>query len=84
MNTIPELDSTEIEKELQELMNETRALVAKAKAANEADAIKKEVVKVKRVGLHLTFHEQKDLIPSIVRTLTTGKIKGIHHVNQNK
>ena len=42
MNTIPELDSTEIEKELQELMNETRALVAKAKAANEADAIKRK------------------------------------------
>ncbi|GAW97961.1 MULTISPECIES: hypothetical protein [Colwellia] len=42
MNTTPELDSTEIEKEIQELMNETRAIVAKAKAANEADAIKRK------------------------------------------
>ncbi|WP_157443189.1 hypothetical protein [Colwellia piezophila] len=45
MNTTPELDRTEIEKEFQELMNETRTIVAKAKAANEADAIKRMSLK---------------------------------------
>jgi len=83
MTTIPELNSTEIEKELQELMNDTRAIVAKAKAANEADAIKKDVVKVERVCLYLTFTKEKDSLPSIVSTLTKGQIKGINHANQN-
>ncbi len=78
MNTIPELESTEIEKELQELIDETRAIVAKAKAANEADA-----VKVKKVGLYLTFIKQKDSLPLIANTSISGRMRGVQHANQN-
>ncbi|KGJ89806.1 hypothetical protein [Colwellia psychrerythraea] len=79
-NTTNEIE--ELEKEIAELMNETRAIVAKA--LNEADVIKNEIVKVERDRLAVSFNEKKDIISLTACTLTSPLIKDSHYVNQNK
>lgn len=49
MKTTVELESTIIEKEIEELMIETRAIVAKAKMLNDAEKVKDIPVKSKKL-----------------------------------